>query len=83
MSRKNTYSHSPVRDGRDSSRVMLTPFLARGASSSCMAPDTLRVDNTSEVLSLPEGATSCREITTKRVVLFGSSSMLLASTDKP
>ena len=59
------YSQRPVRAGRDSSRVMLTPCVASGVSSACIAPGTLRVDITSEVLSLPDGPASCAAITTK------------------
>jgi len=41
------------------------------------------MDITSDVLSLPDGGTSCLEITANRVVLFGSSSIFAASTGRP
>src|SRR5688572_21938712 len=40
---------------------MLTPLATSGVSSSCIAPGTLRVDRTSEVLSLPDGALGLRQ----------------------
>ena len=58
ISTKKTYSHIPVREGRDSIRVMLTPCRASGFSRSCIAPGRLSADITSEVLSRPDGGTS-------------------------
>ena len=53
-STKNRYSQRPVRAGRDSRRLMLTPCLASGSSSACTAPGRFCADITSEVSSLPE-----------------------------
>ena len=46
----------PVRDGRDSSRVMLTPCRASGVSSSCIAPGTLRRGHDQRSLVAPGAA---------------------------
>ena len=83
---KNTYSHSALlmaRAGRDSMRVMLTPFSASGVSSACTAPGLFSADMTSEVRSRPVGAGSSVPSTRKRVVLLGSSSTARASSFRP
>src|SRR3972149_3006973 len=72
----------PERAGRDSSLVMLTPFLASGTSRSCTAPGRFAADITSEVLSLPEGATFWLPRTRKRVVLLASSSIFSTHQDE-
>src|SRR5450631_3936655 len=82
-STKNRYSQRPVRAGRDSRRVMLTPCLASGSSSEYTAPGRLCADMTSEVSSRPDRATAWRPSTQKRVELFGSSSICGARTPRP
>src|SRR2546428_4581793 len=82
-STKNRYSHKPVRAGRDSSRDMLTPCLAKGSSKAYIAPGRFCADITSEVSSLPDGAAAWCPSTQNRVVLLGSSSMCAAITSSP
>ena len=79
MSTKKIYSHKPILAGRDSSLVMLTLFLDKGSSIETIAPGTFLVAIIKEVLSLPDGATSWSANTKKRVVFFGSSSILFAN----
>src|SRR5208283_5632046 len=77
------YSQRPVRAGRDSKRVMLTPWFASGVNNACTAPGVLDADSTSEVLSWPDGPASCAAMTKKRVAFCGSSSILAAMIFKP
>ena len=74
------YSKSPStteRAGRDSKRVIETPWVFNGTRMSCTAPGRLATETTRLVQSLPEaggaGSVCGRQITAKRVRLKASS----------
>src|SRR5581483_6495325 len=74
-STKKTYSHGRRRVGRDSILVRFSRAAANGSRMRWSVPTSSRIENRTEVLSLPVRAAAWRPTTTNRVTLFAWSSI--------